>query len=266
MQESGLTRPAMMGKGERAMFRSEGDPRPTSQSRPSSPFTIAGCLHGAGLVVPILPGVIVFASAFGAAAAQKGLTLAHTLSMSAFVYAGVSQMVALELWREAWSVSTLLGVMAVTAMVNARMILMGASIQPWLAGAPLLQNAINLFFLTDASWLIGTRYRTEGGTDLGVLFGAGFVLWVVWVLATLPGFLAGALVTEPTRYGLDLVMPIFFSAMIVPLWKGFRPALPWAVAGIVALVVDALLPGYLFILAGALAGATTGAFLPDDHA
>jgi predicted branched-subunit amino acid permease len=54
--------------------------------------------------------------------------------------------------------------------------------------------------------------------------------------------------------------------MIVPLWKGFRPALPWAVAGLVALVVDALLPGYLFILAGALAGAATGALLPDDHA
>ena len=247
------------------MFRSDGDP-PASHTRRASPLTVGGCLDGARLVAPLLPGVVAFASAFGAAAAQKGLTLAQALSMSAFVYAGASQMVALELWRETWSISTLLGVMAVTATVNARMILMGASIQPWLAGQPAPQNAINLFFLTDANWLIGMRYRSEGGHDLGVLFGAGIVLWVVWVLATLPGYLAGALVTEPTRYGLDLVMPIFFSAMIVPLWKGFRPALPWAVAGLVALVVDALLPGYLFILAGALAGAATGAVLPDDHA
>ena len=247
------------------MFRSDGDP-PPSQARHVSPLSVGGCLHGARLVAPLLPGVVAFASAFGAAAAQKGLTLAQALSMSAFVYAGASQMVALELWREAWSISTLLGVMAVTATVNARMILMGASIQPWLAGQPVPQNAINLFFLTDANWLIGMRYRAEGGNDLGVLFGAGIALWVVWVLATLPGFLAGALVTEPTRYGLDLVMPIFFSAMIVPLWKGFRPALPWAVAGLVAVLVDALLPGYLFILAGALAGAATGALLPDDHA
>jgi predicted branched-subunit amino acid permease len=247
------------------MSQSEGDRPPIShQLRP--PLTFGGCLQGARLVVPILPGVTVFASAFGAAAAQKGLTLGQALAMSAFVYAGASQMVALELWREVWSLSTLLGVMAVTATVNARMILMGASIQPWLAGAPVLQNAINLFFLTDANWLIGTRYRAEGGSDLGVLFGAGFALWVVWVLATLPGFLAGALITEPTRYGVDLVMPIFFSAMIVPLWKGFWAALPWAVAGIVALAVDALLPGYLFIMAGALAGAVTGALLPERHA
>ena len=166
-------------------------------------------------MLPVLPGVCVFASAFGAAAGQKGLTLWQAISMSAFVYAGASQMVALELWRETWSLSTLLAIMAVTATVNARMILMGASIQPWLAPAPKAQNAINLFFFTDASWLICTRYRAQGGSDLGTLFGAGIVLWVAWVASTVPGFLAGALVTEPRRYGIDLVMPIFFSAMIV---------------------------------------------------
>jgi predicted branched-subunit amino acid permease len=232
---------------------------------PRPPFTLAGCRHGARLVLPVLPGVCVFASAFGAAAAQKGLTVGQALAMSAFVYAGASQMVALELWRETWSLSTLLTVMAVTATVNARMVLMGAAIQPWLAPAPKLQNALNLFFFTDANWLIGTRYRAEGGSDLGILFGAGFLLWVVWILATLPGFLAGALVTDPTRYGIDLVMPIFFSAMIVPLWRGFRSAVPWAVAGAVALLVEALVPGYLFIVAGALAGALAGAFLSDGR-
>jgi predicted branched-subunit amino acid permease len=236
-----------------------------SQLSPRSVFTVTGCLLGARLVLPVLPGVCVFASAFGAAAAQKGLTVGQALSMSAFVYAGASQMVALELWRETWSPTTVLALMTVTATVNARMILMGAAIQPWLAPAPRIQNAVNLFFLTDANWLIGTRYQAEGGSDLGVLFGAGFLLWIAWILATLPGFLAGALVTDPARYGIDLVMPIFFSAMIVPLWKGFRPALPWAVAGLVALAVEALAPGYLFIVAGALAGALTGALLNDGH-
>jgi predicted branched-subunit amino acid permease len=228
-------------------------------------FTLGGCLDGVRYVLPILPGICVFASAFGTAAAQKELTLSQALAMSAFVYAGASQMVALELWRETWSLSAILAVMTVTATVNARMVLMGAAIQPWLAIAPPAQNAINLFFLTDANWLIGMRYRAEGGADLGVMFGAGLVLWVVWIAATLPGFLAGALVSEPARYGIDLVMPIFFSAMIVPLWRGVRSTLPWVVAGAVALTVEALLPGYLFIVAGALAGAFTGALLKEPH-
>ena len=59
-------------------------------------------------------------------------------------------------------------------------------------------------------------------------------------------------------------MPVFFAAMLVPLWNGTRLALPWAVAGAVALAVQALVPGYLFIIAGALAGMAAGAFADGD--
>jgi predicted branched-subunit amino acid permease len=91
-----------------------------------------------------------------------------------------------------------------------------------------------------------------------VLLGCGIILWLVWLIATLTGFFAGALVPEPRRFGLDLVMPIFFGVMLVPLWKGTRPALPWLIAGLVSLVVHALVPGYVFIIAGALAGVAAG--------
>jgi predicted branched-subunit amino acid permease len=53
-------------------------------------------------------------------------------------------------------------------------------------------------------------------------------------------------------------MPIFFGVMLVPLWKGVGPALPWLVAGLVSLVVHAFVPGYVFIIVGALAGVATG--------
>jgi predicted branched-subunit amino acid permease len=227
------------------------------------PLTFAAAVHGARLCLPLLPGVLVFATAFGAAAVGKGMSFAEAVAVSALVYAGASQMVALELWRETWSLSAVLAVAAVTAVVNARMILMGAAIQPWLAPAPKSRNAIQLFFLTDANWLLGSRYQAEGGRDHGMLLGAGVFLWVFWTLATIPGYLAGALVTDPKRYALDVLMPIFFSAMLVPLWKGARLAVPWAIAGLVALAVQALLPGYLFIVAGALAGLLAGA-LTDD--
>jgi predicted branched-subunit amino acid permease len=91
-----------------------------------------------------------------------------------------------------------------------------------------------------------------------VLLGSGIILWLVWLIATLSGFFAGALVPEPKRLGLDLVMPIFFGVMLVPLWKGAKTALPWLVAGLVSLIVHALVPGYVFIIAGALAGVAAG--------
>src|SRR5215212_2890849 len=122
-------------------------------------FSLSGCLWGARATLPLLPGIVVFAAAFGAAAVPKGLSLAQALSVSAFVFAGASQMVAIELWRDAWTPSTLLAVILVTGVVNARMILMGAALQPWLAPEPKPRTALNLFFLTDASWLIGVRYH-----------------------------------------------------------------------------------------------------------
>ena len=213
------------------------------------------------MTAPLIPGIVIFASAFGTAAQQKGLSLDQALAVSAFVFAGASQMVALEVWQSVWSPTTVLGIMTVTAVINSRMVLAGAAIQPWLRDEPPGRLALNLFFLTDANWLLATRYSESGGRDVGVLFGAGVALWIVWVFGTLPGYLGGALVTEPRSLGLDLVMPVFFVTMLVPLWRGARSARPWVVAGGVALVVHALVPGYAFIIAGALSGAVAGALL-----
>lgn len=222
-------------------------------------LTVEGALLGARLLLPILPGLVVYALAFGAASGSRGLTLLESVGMSGLVYAGAAQMVSLELWQQSWTATALLTVALVTATVNARFVLMGASLQPWLRHGPPVRTALGLFFLVDASWILATRYREGGGRDLGVLFGAGILSWVAWVAGTIPGYLVGALVPEPRRFALDLVMPVFFAAMAVPLWKGLRvSALPWAVAGAVALAVQALVPGYLFIVAGALAGAVTG--------
>ncbi|WP_114944880.1 AzlC family ABC transporter permease [Microvirga calopogonii] len=221
-------------------------------------FSTAGLRSGARAAIPAFPGFIMFAVAFGTAAAQKGLSLGETLGLSAFVYAGASQMVGLEIWQQAWTPSTILTIMTVTAVVNARMILLGATLQPWLKDEPLARTTLNLFLITEAGWLVGTRYHNEGGRDVGVLLGCGIILWLVWLLATLSGFFAGALVPEPRRFGLDLVMPIFFGVMLVPLWKGAKPALPWLVAGLVSLIVHAFVPGYVFIIAGALAGVAAG--------
>lgn len=236
-------------------------------SEPDKPIlTRAGLLEGARLSAPLLPGVVVFAMAFGAAAAAKGLSLFESALMSALVFAGMAQMVALEAWPEVWSWSVIGSLAVLTAVVNSRMVLQGASLHPWLRSHGHGFNAAQLFLLTDANWLVGSRYHAGGGRDLGVLIGVGLALWVLWLAFTLPGYLLGAMVSDPHRFGLDLVMPVFFAAMLVPLWRGRRAAVPWAVAGAVALLASKLLPGHLFILAGALSGMLTAALIPDAAA
>lgn len=238
-------------------------PSPPASAR--LPITLAGCIQGARLTLPFVPAVAVFAAAYGAGAVAKGLTFTEALAMSAFVYAGVSQLVALEQWGSV----TAPGVAALlvsTLAVNARMILQGATLQPWMSPLPARGAYPSLFLLTDATWLICARYEAGGGRDFGVFLGSGLFLWALWVGATAPGYLVGALVADPARFGLDLVMPVMFATMGVGLWKGRAETVAWSVAGGVALAVSLSVPGYWFIVAGALAGAGAAALLGEPDA
>jgi predicted branched-subunit amino acid permease len=104
------------------------------------------------------------------------------------------------------------------------------------------------------------RYRAEGGNDAGVFLGGALVVWVGWLSATVAGYLMGALVADPRAIALDLVLPVFFAAMLVPLWRGRRRAIAWGIAGAVALATEHLVSGWWFVITGALAGSIAEGF------
>jgi predicted branched-subunit amino acid permease len=231
--------------------------------RADAHWSLAGLTEGARVTLPLIPGTCVFAAAFGTIAAQKGLTLIEAVFMSGAVYAGASQLVALEAWPQRMTLGAALAIVLVTVTVNLRCVLMSASLRPWFGSLPAWQVYPVLFFTTDSQWLIGMRYRAEGGTNAAVFLGSGLIMWAFWVPATALGYWLGALVSDPNRFGLDLVLPIFFSAMLVPLWRGKRRALAWAIAGAVALATASVVGGWWFIVVGALAGSAAAGFLDE---
>jgi predicted branched-subunit amino acid permease len=222
-----------------------------------------GLRYGVKHTLALLPGTAVFGMAYGTVAAQKGLSFAEAVAMSAFVFSGAAQLVAMEIWSHPITIGTILTLAAAAFVVGLRMVLMGASLRPWLGGLPPSQIYPPLLLNTDSTWLIALRYREEGGNDASVLLGAGLALWVMWVASSIAGYVLGNLIASPQRYGLDLILPIFFVAMLVPLWRGPRRAIPWAIAGAVALLVQYLVPGYWYVVVGALAGAVSGGFVDE---
>jgi predicted branched-subunit amino acid permease len=221
-----------------------------------------GCKRG----VPVSPGIMVFGLVVGAAAQRHGLTALENIAMNFFVCSGIAQLVALEAWPSPITWAAIAPLALIAAVLGARMVLMGVSLRPWFGKLPAWQTYPALFFLNDTSWLIATRYHAEGGRDAGVYLGSAIMIVVFWMIAICIGYALGGFVADPARYGLDMVMPVFFAAMLVPLWKGRRPAYAWAVAGVVALAVQSLVPGWWFIIAGSLAGALAGAFLEERRA
>jgi len=226
-------------------------------------WSLAGLGEGARRVLPVVAGAAVFGTAFGAVAVQKGLSLSEAVLMSTIVFAGASQLVAMEIWTGQFTAGTILTLALITAVVNMRMLLMTASLRPWLGPLPPWQVYPMLTILTDISWINAVRYRRENGADASVLLGSSLTVWLIWVPVTAFGYLAGAMIADPRRFGLDLIVPIYFIAMLVPIWPGARRGIPWAVAGVVALVVERLIPGWWFVVCGALAGALSGGFVDE---
>ncbi len=232
--------------------------------RAEAPYwTLPGLAEGAWRSAALLPGTAIFSLAFGTIAAQKGLSLTDAVLMNAFVCAGAAQLVGLEVWTNPLSFGTLLSLVLLTAVVNARLILMGAALQPWLGALPAWQIYPPLLLTTDATWIVGMRYRAGGKGDASVYLGAGLAIWAVWIAAVVPGYLLGAFISDPKRFGIDLMLPVFFAAMLVPMWRGSRRAIGWAIAGGAALIVAQLIPGWWFIVIGAVAGSLVGGFVSD---
>ncbi|MFO1185774.1 MAG: AzlC family ABC transporter permease [Bauldia sp.] len=224
-------------------------------------WSLDGLRVGAGLALPVSPGIVGFGLAVGATIAAKGFSYFDNMLMNVVVYAGMSQLVALDMWPAHLTVDAVVALAVVTATVNARMLLMGASLYPWLGKSPAWKIYPTLHLMTDPGWLIALRYRAGGGSDAGVFLGTSLVLAAVWFAAVTAGYVLGTQIADPKRYGIDLVMPIFFAAMLVPLWHGGRRAVGWLVAGVVALLVQRLWGGWWFIVAGSLAGSLVGGLL-----
>ena len=223
----------------------------------------AGFTEGVRFALPAMPVMALFGAAFGTFAAQKGLSLIEAALMSALMFAGASQFVAAEIWSDPKTVAGIIALVVITTTVNMRFVLIGAALHPWLGGLPAWQTYPALAVLTEPGWLIAMRYRAAGGADAAILLGSGVALWLVWIASTVAGYLGGALMADPARYGIDLVMPIFFTVLLVPLWRGPRSALPWIVAGATALLVVRLVPGSWYIIAGTVAGSVAGGFIDE---
>jgi len=220
-------------------------------------FTANGVWRGAVEIAPIAAFIIPFGIAFGVAASAKGVPGEISLLMSIVIFAGASQFAVLDLWHAPLPLATL----ALTVLaVNARHVLLGAVLAPWLLQIPLPGRVAALLMLSDANFAHAIAARERGEIDAGILFGSGIAMWVTWVISTAAGVLAGSLLGDLSRFGFDAVMVTYFAAIVIGQWKGRLDLIPWIGAAAAAVIGAQVLPAGWHIIAGALAGGAIGAW------
>lgn len=225
----------------------------------SAQLDTQGTLWGFKRMMPLSLFVIAFGLAFGVAAIQRGLTGVEALLMSGLVFAGAAQFASLELWGPT---IPLVALIATTFAINARHLLMGAALYPWVRHLPTGQRYASLGLMSDSNWAMAAADYRRGETNVGMLVGGGIALWLAWMLGTLLGVIFGSGISEPERFGLDVIMGCFLLAMLV----GGKPQLlmliPWSVAAVAALLAIYFLPPNAHVIVGALAGGIAGLCLP----
>lgn len=219
-------------------------------------FTGAGLRRGFLLGQPLAPGAFVYGMVFGMLASERGLAWFQAMLMSVFVYSGSAQLAVLQGWSESPLIAPLV---ATILVINARYVMFGASIQPWLSGATRPQAMATLFVLGDSNWALSMREYQAGYRDAGFIMGSGLAMFAPWVLGTVTGHVLGRSVPNPAVLGLDFMLVAFAAAIGMAGWRGRSDVAPALAAVTLALVLHRWLPGGWYIVGAGLAAGAVGA-------
>jgi 4-azaleucine resistance transporter AzlC len=220
-------------------------------------------IDGLGIIVTALG----FGFVYGVAAGAAGFSLAEAGAMSILVFGGAAQFAAVGYVAGGFS---WLGIILLTAFLNARHLLYSAALAPYLADRPRPVRAVMAHLLTDEAFALGlTHFRRAGRTDTwGYWFGAIAATFIPWNLATIGGVLVGgSLPTE--RFGLDVVFPAAMAGLAVGLVTGRRELVAAITGAVAAVAISLAWDPAAGVVAGGLLGPIVGLAMPGpplEHA
>jgi 4-azaleucine resistance transporter AzlC len=188
---------------------------------------------------------------FGAVAASKGLSPFEVFLMSIMVFAGGAQFAAIELWANPAPVAALV---FSTLLINARHVLMGASLAPKLQGFSRWQKFLGLYHMADENWALAEKRARTHRLTPAYWFAMVIPFVSGWLINSTLGAMIGAVLGDPKRLGADFAFTALFIALVAAFWKGRVTFWTVAAAGIASAVTYRLAGPPWHVAAGAVFG------------
>jgi len=227
-------------------------------------FTRLALKRGMWRSLPLVAGLSPFGFVTGLITERHGLTLLDCMLMNGLVYAGASELVAMSNWTHP---APIIAAAFAALVVNMRFALMGPVLAPWLASLRPGRRYAALSILVDHAWALSVTDMRQGGRDVALFVGLSIPLWFGWLISTTIGFLCASSLNLPPHHPLFFGALAAFVALLVPLWRGKADVFPWAIAGMVAVLLGQCLPHTSwYIVGGALSGCAAGALRDRRHA
>jgi 4-azaleucine resistance transporter AzlC len=202
-------------------------------------------------LLPAIIAAVPIGLLFGALAAGKGMAPLEVMLMSALVFAGGAQFAGLELWSTPAPIAALA---FSTLLINARHVLMGASLAPKTRRFTTLQRLVGFAVMADENWAFSERRAARRPLTFAYFGGTGAVFWANWVVWSTLGALAGSFLGAPERLGADFAFTALFIGLIAGFGGGRVTLLTIAVSAAVAAAVYVVVGPPWHVACGALAG------------
>ena len=210
---------------------------------------------GFAAMLPANVGLTPFGLVCGVGAAAAGANLAGALGMSAIVFSGAAQVLAIQLFATGAPVAVIILTCFVAGL---RLLMYSAAMAPYVRPLPPRWQRALAFVLTDQAFASSIRRFDRGGDPRAAamhFLGGGFALWAWWQVTNVIGFFAGNLI--PVSWSLDFAVPLVFLALLVPVLRNAPSIVAAATAGVAVLAL-AWLPMRLSLIVAALLGIAAG--------
>ncbi|WP_069998077.1 AzlC family ABC transporter permease [Cellulosilyticum sp. I15G10I2] len=205
--------------------------------------------------IPLGISASIYGLVYGVMACKAGLSVFETMAMSAFVFAGASQMTAVQMIAIG---SSPVSIIVTVLIINLRHFLLAASLSPYLKHESNRMRMVNAFFMTDESYAVAySRFQTDRPTSRYFL-GSGLNIYVFWGSAGIIGYFFGNIISSQLNYIFDFAFIAAFIGMIVPMVKDFPVVVTVVVSGIISIIGSQLIPGKWYIIIAGVAASLAG--------
>lgn len=199
-----------------------------------------------GLLLAIAVGVV--GVTFGVLADAAGLGLAQVIMMSALVFSGASQFAAVSVIDGGGSSGAAIGS---ALLLGARNALYGPVVSRLLGRRP-LEAVVGPHMVIDETTAMAS-VQTDDATARDAFWWTGLWLWSLWNLGSIGGALLGAVIGEPTTWGLDAAFPAAFVALLAPHLRTAPGRVAAVGGGALAIAAVPLTPAGVPLLVASLA-------------
>lgn len=205
-------------------------------------------------VSPLILGVLPFAIISGIASIEVGLSVPEAVGLAVIVFAGASQLAALQLLEIG---SPVLIIVLTIAVVNLRFVMYSASLAVHFHYLPLAWKVLIGYTMTDQAYAlpIAKFEQVEKLNKPWYYIGVSFTMWTTWQSGSIAGMLLGSQI--PNEWSLDFTIPLIFLALLAPAVRD-KPTIFAAVSSGAVAVASAGLPYNLGLILAAATGIGVG--------